>query len=93
MKFRQAEYQAFKRIIDSSPIPYEEFSFVKKRGRLHVKRGEMVFAFHRRNEVGIVDGNFVDTEYYDTWIEKDLIRVSSWQEVESRFVEWITSQS
>ncbi len=91
MKFRQSEYQSFKRIIESCPISYEEFFFVKKRGRLNVKYKDHVFAFHRRTSVDIVDGNFKETEYYDTWLEKDEKRLNNWEEVEARFFGWIKS--
>ena len=92
MKFRQSEYDSIKALIEACDLDYSEFSFVKKRGKLHIhwSKKEDPFVFYRTVGTTIEGGQFVEKTEYLIGPKKEIKR-DSWEEVLSEIKIFLTA--
>lgn len=93
MRFQITEYKEIKAAIESSPLDYGDFSFVKKRGWVNIHyREEALFRFHRKRITELDESlQWKFTDEYTIEIDKRKVQESSRQEMMSHFNTWIMS--
>lgn len=92
MKFLESEHKAIKAAIEASPLPYEAFTFVKRRGRLHIQFGKQqpVFTFHRKKETKLNDQlKWDETTTYELGMAANRQTVTTWEDVMEAFSSWL----
>lgn len=93
MRFQITEYKEIKAAIESSPLDYGDFSFVKKRGwvNIHFKK-EALFRFHRKR-VTELDENlqWKFTNTYTVEISKQKNAFETRDEMIVCFRDWLDS--
>lgn len=58
-----------------------EFSLIKRKGWLHIESSQKSFAFHRKKESKLIDGNFEDSNRYFVREIDTVKEVNNWEEV------------
>lgn len=83
MKFLVIEYKAVKALIDASSLEYNDFAFVKKRGRLQMlHKGQLQVAFHRKTNTVLNDARQWEKQVeYTVYTETDQITTTNWDDV------------
>ncbi|GEM_PF-762476 len=91
MKFLASEYGPVKALIESSSLNYEDFAFVKKRGRLQMLyKKELQLAFHRKTETKLNEQQqWVKQSQYFVYLGKETLTYTRWDDVLRHFEEAI----
>jgi len=95
MKFLPSEHKDIKTLIAQQNLDLNDFSFVKRKGRLHIyyKNQEPSFSFFRTVETNLVGNSFEEHTLFKISIETELGIVRSWKEVLLMINNWLTSLS
>jgi len=95
MKFLPSEHKDITTLIAQQNLDLNDFSFVKRKGRLHIyyKNQEPSFSFFRTDETNLVGNNFEEHTLFKISIETELGIVRSWNEVLLMINNWLTSLS
>lgn len=90
MKFLKTEHQDLCKAIENKGHQVEEFSFVKKRGWLLVKKGDQVFKFHRK-ESNFLNENlqWEDRLSYRYESDSKQVETKNWIKVLKAFTKWL----
>lgn len=94
MKFLPAEYTAVKAAIETSGLPYTSFSFVKRRGRLHIQYQDQpgTFVFFRKSGTHLDESKqWKKTTTYHVGIGAGQQEFETWSEVLREFSTWLAS--
>lgn len=94
MKFLPSEYQSIKAAIETVGLPYTSFSFVKRKGRLHVhfEAHNQPFIFFRKVETRLDESRqWTKHTVYLIGPKAKQQELSSWLEVMSAFEHWLQS--
>ena len=91
MKFLTTEYKAVRSLIEASRLKYEDFTFVKKRGKLHMLyKGEVQLAFYRKTETRLNEQRqWERLTTFTVYRGKDAETFKSWNDVLKAFEEAI----
>ncbi len=92
MRFLDEEYQSIKSTIEELDLDFESFSFVKKKGHLHVvDNNNNSFSYFRRSETRLSEsGEWVEITFYMVNGNKDKL-IDSWDKVLELIKKWLTS--
>jgi hypothetical protein len=93
MKFRPSEHKDITKIIERHNLDLKDFSFVKRKGRLHIhyKNQDPSFSFFRTIETKLVGNRFEEITLFKVSIQTELGIVRSWEEVLLMVNNWLTS--
>jgi len=94
MKFLVKEHTAFKTAIEEKGLRIDDFSFVKKRGKLHVnyKKESNPFVFYRKKETQLNDNlQWSEQISYFIFLPQKAGPLNNWDEVVKAFQGWLKS--
>ncbi len=96
MRFLIREHQSIRSAIESKGLPYRDFSFIKKHGRLNIRfrKEEPVFTFFRKTQTLLDEQNqWVKKTTYHLQLTEPEGPYDDWQEVLTRFKAWLAMVS
>ncbi len=95
MRFLLSEHKAFKALIESTPLGYDTFSFVKKKGLLSISQEIMAepFRFHRRDKSSLNDnGKWITSSSYSVNIGKEKMDLETFDGALTAFESWLAER-
>lgn len=92
MKFLESERKDVLKVIEESGLKPEEFSFLKRKGRMHIQYpGQTDFVYFRRKSAYIVDGNrFERGNSYELEMAGQTLPMERWEDVREVFASWVS---
>ncbi|MBL4706689.1 MAG: hypothetical protein JKY54_19320 [Flavobacteriales bacterium] len=93
MKFLKTEHESIKRLIEESNHDYASFSFIKRKGRLHIyyKNQEPSLSFYRKKETSIDASGFTERTLFDLQTDVKKGTVGKWDDVLKVVQVWLDS--
>lgn len=90
MKFLMSEQKTLVAALESAGLTNDDYSFVKRKGRVHVQiEGKEDFTFFRRKLANLANNQFEKSHSYEVAMHGHVIPVNSWEEVLEVFRAWL----
>lgn len=92
MKFLESERKDVLKAIEESGLAIEQFTFIKRKGRMHIQHPQQEdFVYFRRKAASLVNGNqFERSSTYELQMSGQTIPMDNWQDVVQVFRAWLT---
>jgi len=92
MKFLEFERRDMLAAIEHNGFKIEDFSFLKRKGRMHIQYPHQDdFVYFRRKRASLVNGNqFERGSSYELQMEGQTIPMDSWKDVCQVFESWLS---